>query len=285
MDLAYYPGCSLEATAKEFNLSTKVVCKKLGINLKEIPNWVCCGATSAHSTSKDLSLTLPAQNIALAQEMGLDIAIPCAACFNRMKKTEYALQNDEKRKAEIEETIGFKYTGEIQSISMLEAIAGRYGAKAIGEKVKKPLKGLKVACYYGCLFIRPPRIVTFDDIENPMSMDEIMKALGAEPVKWSYKTDCCGASLSLSASEQVTKWVSKILDMAKEAGAEAIVSACPLCQTNLEMRRENHLKNIMPSLYFTELIGLALDLQETTSWFNKHLVDPKPLLKSLSLIS
>ena len=283
MELAYYPGCSLEATAKEYNLSTKVICKALGITLRELDDWVCCGATSAHSTSQMLALTLPAHNIAKAQELGLDVAIPCAACFNRMKKTEHALKTNEKKRAQIEKTVGFQFTGKVQSISMLEAIAGRFGVKAVAEKVVKPLEGLKVACYYGCLLVRPPQIITFDDPENPMSMDHLVKALGAEPVKWSYKTDCCGASLSLTATDHVVSWVTKIINMAEEAGAQALVTACPLCQSNLEMRRKERLKG-MPAFYFTELIGLALDLPETNTWLGKHLIDPKPLLRSLSLM-
>ncbi len=283
MDLAYYPGCSLEATAKEFNLSAQLAIKALGINLKELDDWVCCGATSAHSTNLDLALTLPAHNLAQAQEAGLDIAIPCAACYNRMKKTEYTLINDPQKREMIEKIVGFKYNGSVKSITLLEAVAGRLGVKAVAEKVQKPLKDLKLACYYGCLLVRPPRLGNFDRPENPTSMDEIMQALGAEPVKWSYKTDCCGASLSLTATDQVVSWVSRILDKAVEAGADAIVTACPLCQSNLEMRRRDRLKGI-PVFYFTELIGLALNVPQTASWLKKHLVNPIPLLQSKSLL-
>ncbi len=283
MDLAYYPGCSLEATAKEFNQSAQLAAKALGINLKELDDWVCCGATSAHSTNLNLALSLPAHNLAQAQKAGLDIAIPCAACYNRMKKTEYALINDPRKREMIEKNAGFKYDGSVKSITLLEAVAGRLGIKAVEEKVQKPLKGLKLACYYGCLLVRPPRLDNFDRPENPTSMDNIMQALGAEPVKWSYKTDCCGASLSLTATDQVVKWVSNILDHAVEAGADAIVTACPLCQTNLEMRRRNRLQGI-PVFYFTELIGLALNVPQTSSWLKKHLINPIPLLQSKSLL-
>ncbi len=282
MELSYYPGCSLEATAKEYNFSAMAVCKALGIELKELDDWICCGATSAHSTNQMLALTLPAQNLAQAQKAGLDIAIPCAACYNRMKRTDHTLKTNDEMRKKIEDIIEFEYTSEINVMSLLEAIADKLGPKAVAEKVTKPLRGLKVACYYGCLLVRPPGIMCFDNPENPMSMDNLVKALGASPVKWSYKTDCCGASLSMTASATVEKWVSRILDMAEEAGAQALVTACPLCQSNLEMRRKTRMSGL-PVFYFTELIGIALDLPDSKNWLVKHLVDPLPLLRALSL--
>lgn len=282
MELSYYPGCSLEATAKEYNLSAMAACKALGIELRELEDWICCGATSAHSTNQKLALTLPAQNLAQAQNMGLDLAIPCAACYNRMKRTDHALKTDEQKRAAIESIIDFKYSGEIKVMSLLEAIVNGMGTKAVAEKVTRPLKDLKLACYYGCLLVRPPQITCFDNPENPMAMDHLMKALGANPVKWSYKTDCCGASLALTASSTVEKWVTRLIDMAEEAGAQAVVTACPLCQSNLEMRRKNGLSGI-PVFYFTELIGIALGLPDSKNWFVKHLIDPAPLLRALSL--
>lgn len=282
MELSYYPGCSLESSAKEYNLSAQAICSALGIELKELEDWVCCGATSAHSTNHKLSIALPAQNIAMAQEAGLDLAIPCAACFNRMKRTDHALRYDEKKRNELEEIVDFKYTGNIKVMSMLETIVSGLGIDAVKQKVQKPLTGLKLACYYGCLLVRPAEITCFDRPENPMSMDNLMKSLGAEPVKWSYKTDCCGANLSLTASSMVEKMVSRILDMAEEAGAQAIVTACPLCQTNLEIRRKNRSSGL-PAFYFTELIGVALGLPDSKNWFVKHIVDPMPLLRSMSL--
>lgn len=281
MELSYYPGCSLEATAREFNMSAVSVSKALGIELRELKDWVCCGATSAHSTNKKLAITLPAQNLAQAQNTGLDITVPCAACYNRMKKTDYLLRTDEEKRKKIEHLIGFKYTGEVKVISMLEAIEGRLGINTVAARVTRPLTGLKLACYYGCLLVRPPAITCFDRPESPVTMDNLMKALGADPVQWSYKTSCCGASLSLTATSKVEKWVTRIVDMAEEAGARALVTACPLCQSNLEMRRKNRGGGI-PVFYFTELIGIALGLPDTGKWLGKHLIDPAPLLRALS---
>ncbi|MCG8401831.1 MAG: CoB--CoM heterodisulfide reductase iron-sulfur subunit B family protein [Firmicutes bacterium] len=282
MKLSYYPGCSLESTAKEYDISTRSVCEALGVKLVELKDWVCCGATSAHSTNHTLSVTLPARNIALAQEHGKDLAVPCSACYNILKKADYAMRNDGAMRSQTEKTVGFDYDGSISILSLLEAIVTGVGAEAIAGKVKKPLTGLDVVCYYGCLLVRPPDITQFDNSENPTSLDNIISSLGARSIPWSYKTDCCGASLSLTSPDIVNKMVGRLLDAAREAGASAIVTACPLCQSNLEMRRAKK-DAVLPSFYFTELIGLALDLPGTDKWLKLHLIDPQPLLRSLSL--
>jgi len=284
VELSYYPGCSLEASAIEYNLSAIAVCEALGIELKELKDWVCCGATSAHSTNPLLAQVLPSQNLALAQEAGLDLAIPCAACYNRLKRADHALRYNETKRKQTEEIIEFKYTGQVRVMSLLEAIVKGLGIDKVAKKVSSPLNGLKVACYYGCLLLRPAEITCFENPENPVFFDQLMKSLGSEPVKWSYKTECCGASLGLTATETVKGMVTPILDMAAEAGAQAIVTACPLCQANLEMRRRNRGEG-MPVFYFTELIGMALGLPDSKNWLVKHLIDPLPLLRSMSIAS
>ncbi|MGQ9556755.1 MAG: CoB--CoM heterodisulfide reductase iron-sulfur subunit B family protein [Desulfurispora sp.] len=283
MELAYYPGCSLEASAKEYNLSALAVSMALGLRLKELDDWACCGATSAHSTNHMLSLALPARNLAIAQEGGLDITIPCAACYSRHKKADYVLRHDQQKRSELEDIVNFKYQGNIKVLSLLETYYDKVGLKAIAGKVVKPLTGLKLACYYGCLLVRPPEITGFDNPENPVSLDQIMSAIGAQPVKWSYKTDCCGANLSATSSSTVTPLVTRIINMAVEAGAQAIVTACPLCQLNLEVRRDNCAD--IPVFYFTELLGLAMELPGSDKWLIKHFIDPMPLLRSLKLMA
>jgi heterodisulfide reductase subunit B len=282
VELSYYPGCSLEASAKEYNQSAQAVCQALGIKLRELKDWVCCGATSAHSTNPLLAQALPSQNLALAQEAGLDLAIPCAACYNRLKRADHALRYNEIKRKQTEAIVDFKYTGQVRVMSLLEAIIKSSGIDNVAKKVTSPLNGLKVACYYGCLLLRPTEITCFDNPENPVLFDQLMKPLGTEPVKWSYKTECCGANLGLTASETVKGMVTRILDMADEAGAQAIVTACPLCQTNLEIRRKN-LNEGMPVFYFTELIGMAMGLPDSKNWLDKHLIDPVPLLRSMSI--
>ncbi len=269
------------STAKEYDMSARVACQALGIELVELKDWVCCGATSAHSTNHLLSVALPSRNVALAQEAGMDLAIPCSACYSRVKKADYVLRNNDDMRQEIENIVDFKYNGSSNVVSLLEVVS-QLDTKAITEKVQKPLKGLKVVCFYGCLLVRPPEVTQFDNTENPMSMDKIVKALGAETIQWSYKTDCCGANLGLTSTKVVQGMVKRLIDAAKEVEAMAIVTACPLCQSNLEMRREERGTDL-PAFFFTELIGLALGLPDTKKWFNLHLVNPNPLLQSLSL--
>lgn len=276
MKIAYYPGCSLEATAKEFGLSSKSVCAALGLDLVELEDWSCCGATSAHNLDHLLSLALPARNIALAQKEGLDLAVPCAACFSRLRKADYALRHDEQACREIEEVVDFKYSGKIKVISLLEAVIDRAGMKNIASNVVSPLNGLKVVCYYGCLMVRPPEVSGFDRVENPVMMDRLVETLGGTPLRWSYKTECCGASMAMTNTNVVQDLVGRLVNAATEAGASAIVTACPLCQSNLEMRQTSGSK--MPSFYFTELMGLAFGLAEAKGWMTKHLVDPSRVL-------
>lgn len=283
MQFAYYPGCSLESTGKEFDHSIRAVCKAMEIDLVELPDWICCGSTSAHAISEHLAITLPAQNIALAEKMNLNPIVPCSACYNRLKTAEYVIKNNTEAKQQLEGILGCQFSGKVTTKSALEAFTKDIGLEAVTKRVKNKLSGLKVVCYYGCLTSRPRDMVAFEDPENPQSMDKLVKALGAEPLTWSYKTDCCGASLSITRSDVVYGMTGKILAGAMEAGAMAVVTTCPLCQTNLETRRAPGVK--IPIFYFTELMGLAFDLPETGQWFKRHMVDPLPLIRSLNKVS
>ncbi|WP_031515009.1 CoB--CoM heterodisulfide reductase iron-sulfur subunit B family protein [Desulfofalx alkaliphila] len=281
MKFAYYPGCSLESTAKEFDQSIRAISSALDVELVELPDWTCCGSTSAHATNHKLALALAAQNLALAEESKLNPVVPCSACYNRLKTAEHSIRKNDELRGQMEGLLGHRFTGEITTKSALEAFANDVGLVAIAKRVEKKLSGLKVVCYYGCLTSRPVKEVAFEDPENPQSMDKIVKALGAEPINWSYKTDCCGASFSITRSSMVYGMTGRILDAAVEAGAHAIVTTCPLCQMNLETRRKPEMK--IPVFFFSELMGLAFGLSETQSWFKKHMVDPTPLIKSLQL--
>lgn len=282
MKVSYYPGCSLHGTAKEYDQSVRAVSRALGIELKEVDDWSCCGATSAHSTNFKLSIALPARNLVAAEKDALDVMVPCAACFNRFKTAEHHLKADKQLKGEVEEIIGGKYHGGIAIRNPIDIIFKDIGLDALEGKVKKPLKGLKPVSYYGCLLLRPPEICEFDDYENPVILDKILNTLGADARPWSYKTDCCGGSLTISRTDLVGKMVSKIMTMAREAGANCVVTACPVCMANLDMRAGDNVR--LPVFYFTELIALALGLQGPDTWFKLHNVDPRPLMKSLTLI-
>ncbi len=281
---SYYPGCSLESTAKEYDQSMQAVAKILDIDLEELPDWSCCGASSGHCTNHQLSLALPARNLALAEKEGRELAVACAACFLRFKQTNHELRANDSLRQEIEKIIGMPYKGSVEVRHLLDIFSREVGLEEIKRKVKKPLKGLKLAAYYGCYLVRPPEITQFDDPENPTIMDDMLNALGAEAVDWSHKVECCGGNLLLSRADIVSKLVGDICQAATEAGAAAIVTACPLCQANLDTRQPNPEK--IPVLHFSELLGLALGVEEKTvkSWWKRHINSPEGVLKSQNLI-
>ena len=279
---AYYPGCSLHSTGLEYGLSTRSVFYHLGMELVELPDWNCCGASSAHALDPRLAIALPPRNLALAQAIGHDLVAPCAACFNRMRGADHTLRTDAAIRAEVEGLVGFKFSGEIAIRPVLAVLHDDYGTNHLAQQVQRPLHGLRVVPYYGCLLVRPPEITQFDNPDDPQVMASLLRAAGAEVMAWSHATDCCGGSLSLSRSDVVESLVGRLAGRAREAGAQALVTACPLCQVNLEMRQTG--ENKVPAFYFTELLGLAFGLPDTSKWWSKHLIDPRPLLRDLGLV-
>jgi len=285
---ALYPGCSLETGGIEYGMSSHAVAHALGIEFLEVPDWNCCGASSAHMTDHLLSLALPARVLALAETLPVtEMVAPCAACHQRFAAVEYELSRDEDLKRKVNSLLERPYTGKVKLRSYLDIFANSETLEEITKKVKRSLKGLKVACYYGCLFVKPPKVVNFvDDPENPQAMDNIMRALGAEPLPWPYKTECCGASLGMTKEDACTKLCNDILKVAKDSGADCIVAACPLCQQNLDMRQISVEKKYgtqyrMPIPFFTQLIGLALGLDPKTLGFKKLFVDPAGVLRKV----
>ncbi|MFA6809143.1 MAG: CoB--CoM heterodisulfide reductase iron-sulfur subunit B family protein [Eubacteriales bacterium] len=285
MKYAYFPGCSLSSTGKEYDMSTRQVAKVMGIELWEIPEWNCCGASSGHLTNHLLSLALPARNMAIAEEAGLDVAIPCAACYMRSKAAEVAVKQSEEMRNSIEEVIERKYAGDSKARALLDIIANDLDSSSIKEKVKIQLSGIKAACYYGCLLVRPTE-TGFDDPEDPQTMDKIMRDLGAETVEWSDKTECCGASHASTRTEIGLKMMERIFDGAKNAGANCIVTACPMCLNNLDMRQVQVEKAAgkkygLPVYYFTEMMGLAYGIAPEKLGLNKHFVDAMGLVNKV----
>ncbi len=281
---AYYPGCSLDATGIEYNMSAKAVAKHLGVQLEEIDDWNCCGASAAHYTSHLLSIALPARTLALAEKQELDVAVPCAACFNRMKAAVVEVRESEETKRKVNEVIGMEYNAKYDVKNLLDVLVNDVGLERIKEAVTRPLTGLKVASYYGCLLVRPPKLVAFDDPENPMTMDNLVEALGGEPVDWSYKVECCGASHSTSKPDVGMPMIKNILNNAKLNGANCILTACPLCFINLDMRQKQagQLANTdfdLPVFYFTQLMGLAIGYSAKEMALEKHFVNPMKLLE------
>ena len=283
MKYAYYPGCSLTSTAREYDLSVRAICSSLGIELTELADWNCCGASSGHSTNRWLAHALAGRNLALAERAGLDIAVACPACYVRLRTTSKEMKDNPQQRDELANLLDMPYEVKYSTRHLLDIIFNDIGPEELKKRVVKPLKTLKLVCYYGCYLVRPPAVVAFDDPENPQSMDMLLDALGADVRDWSGKVDCCGGSLSLSKREIASQLVADITEMAQRAGAQAIVTACPLCHSNLEMRQAAGKQNRLPIFYFTELIGLAIGITEARSWFKKHMISPLNLLASQGL--
>jgi heterodisulfide reductase subunit B len=284
--IAYYPGCSLHSTAIEFNSSTKAVCKALGMKLIEPRGWICCGSSAAHKSDPESAMLLPMENLSLIEQSGFtEVTMPCAACFNRHKSAQFGLRHDGQKKAEIDQAIGYEFQDAVHVSTLSEAILNRVGAEDVAEKVNKPLEELKVVCYYGCLMTRPPEVTGAEHPDNPTDMDQLMEALGAEVIDWSYKTSCCGAAHTLTQPDIVIKLSGGLVNHAREAGAEAIVVACPLCHANLDARQfQMDLEEPMPVLYFTQLMAVALGLPAKKVALDKNLTDPRPLLRAKGLL-
>jgi heterodisulfide reductase subunit B len=293
---AFYPGCTLHSTGVEFGMSTELVGQVLGLEMVEIEDWNCCGASSAHSMDPTLFLALPARNLALAQKTGPDdLAIPCAACYSRTAAADLALQQDAAFRARMESTLGFQYQDRVRPRNLLDIVANDFSQAQLAAPVVQPLAGLKVVSYYGCLLIRPPQYTAhWDDPEHPQSMDYVLELLGAEAVPWSYGVDCCGGSLTLNRSDVVVHLVDRLARAAHEAGAEALVTACPMCMANVDGRQKYRAGPPIPRpprpdyaplpiFYFTELMALAYGLS-LDKVLGKHLVDPRPLLGRLELV-
>ena len=284
MKVSYYPGCSLDGTASEYNQSLEAVSKKLDIELAELKDWTCCGASSAHVTNDKLAVGLAGRNLLIADQAGMDLMVPCAACFQRLKAADKHL-----RTGELIEGLARKYEGKFNIKHSADMIWESVGEKKITALVKKPLIGLKPVCYYGCLTTRPPKITDAVNPEDPQAMDDILKALGADVKVWSYKTDCCGGNLMLTNTEIAKKLVKKLFDMAEEAGANCMVVGCPMCHSNLDTRESSILKENgdhynIPVYYFSELMGLAYGEEHIDKWLNKHFTESKSLLKANNLL-
>jgi heterodisulfide reductase subunit B len=299
---AFYPGCTLHSTGVEFGASTDLVCHTLGLELLEIPDWNCCGASSAHSMDHTLFLALPARNLAQAQQIppedeaaDLSLAIPCAACFSRTAAADLALRNDPDFRTQMESVLDFQFSGRVRPRNLLDILANDFSPAQLTAHLSNPLRDLKVVSYYGCLLVRPPAYThRWDDPEHPQSMDYLLQLMGAQPLPWSYGVDCCGGSLTLNRADVVVHLVDILARAALEAGADALVTACPMCMANVDGRQKYRGElpiprppkpdyEPLPIFYFTELMALAFGLP-MHKVLARHLVDPRPLLKRQEII-
>ncbi len=290
MKVSYYPGCSLEETAAAFDLSARRVCEHLDVDLEEIPDWACCGSSPALKMDRLLSTSLAANNLAQARRQQLEsVVIPCPFCFRRLLSAQQETQSNPQARQAVQEAIGAEPDENLKVVSLLGFLRYAVGLEAIGAKVQKPLKGLKVLPYYGCYLVKPAAVTHYDDPENPVSMDQLLAALGAEVLPWDFKTECCGASLAVSKTDMVCDLSGRIIQEAAYRETDAIVVACQLCQANLDMRqaqigKQHGRQYHIPVVYFTQLMGLAFGISYKELGMQRHLTSPKAMLKSKGVI-
>jgi heterodisulfide reductase subunit B len=282
MKYAYYPGCSLEGMAVDYNESTLAIAEVLGIELVEVPGWSCCGSTPAHCTDQLLATALPVKNMIAAKEVADQMLVCCSACFSRFKFAQKHLEEKDDIRAKLGEMMPIEQIQGMQVRHFIDVLIKDIGAERIAEAKKRELD-LKVACYYGCLLTRPPKVTNFDDPEDPRFMDDLLTAVGIETVEWPYKMECCGASFSLTRTGIVLRLCADILQIAKEAGADCIAVACPLCHANLDMRQSDIKKKLdiecdIPIFYFTQLLGMAFGLELGKLGIGRSLVSCEALL-------
>lgn len=281
MKLSYYPGCSLEGTALDYDQSVREICGKLDIELVEIPDWNCCGASSAHMTDHEIGMRLPMRNLLLAADACHDILVPCAACFQRLKAADKALRENSIL-WDIKE-----YAPAYEIIHISTFLARPEILAAIKQKVTCNLEELAIACYYGCLSLRNPRVTDSPNCEMPETLEQIVTAIGAKPVAWSHRTECCSGSLTMARPDIAEKLVGDIVTAARRAGAGAMVTDCPMCQANVESRQSPQLSTggidaAIPVFFATELIAAALSGTYPTKQQKLHLVSPAVLSRAMT---
>ena len=290
-EVAYYPGCSSHGTAREFDMSARVAAELVGLKLVEPEGWVCCGSSAAHATSHLLATALPMRNLTLIEAAGYArVTTPCASCFSRLKAAVHDVGRDGELKRAVEAEIGEPYSGSVEVEHLVDTFADAVGYDRVQQAAKKPLAGLKVVCYYGCLLTRPREVTGAEHVEYPMKMDYLLRAAGAETLDWSYKTECCGSSLALSETEVALRLSERVLANAVAVGAEAIVVACPLCQSNLDARQRQINARLgkdyrLPVMYFTQALGLAFGAEPRQLGLDKLIVSADEVLAAKGIVS
>jgi len=286
MKYSYYPGCSMEAGGREYAESLAYVNRAIGLDFIEIADWNCCGATAGHAMSHELGLALPARNVALSaqQQPDLPIVVPCASCYSRMKYAVQAARGAEKDK--LCRLTGLPVDGNVEIVSLLDAYLTPAATAAIRAAIAKPLDGLRAACYYGCLYTRPPKITGAENTEDPRNMDELLRLAGADTVEWDFKTECCGAAHHVDLPQESRPLLYRIFKNARANGAMALVTACPLCMMNLDMRQGA--VNMaygedfdIPVYFFTELLAVAMGAAFKECGVASHFHPAKKLLQNL----
>lgn len=276
--VSYFPGCSCHGTGIEYDLSSRDVCAALGVELAELEDWNCCGTSSAHAVEARLSIALCARNFRLARDQGQETVVtPCAACFSRLKHAAVHIRDHGAPEGmpDLVEAPEVLHLLDVLTLpEVLEAMESWPG--------RRPLSGLKAVCYYGCLTVRPPGVTGAPCPENPTTMDRLLTLMGAEVLAWPSKTECCGSSLSLTRSDLVVSAVTGIAEMAARAGAEVMVTACPLCFVNVDTRQAG--PRPVPVMYFTELMAFYLGLPAARRTLWRHQVSPTSALRARGVV-
>ncbi|MBP8707938.1 MAG: CoB--CoM heterodisulfide reductase iron-sulfur subunit B family protein [Caldisericia bacterium] len=290
MDYAYYPGCSLESTSPDFNISTNALIKFLDLGIDEIPDWTCCGASALHPQDKLLSVALPALTIESANKIKKDIMVQCPACLAHLKESRNVISEGGELAEQLSKILeGHDISPNINIKHFSEILLNEYGLGNLQDKVVRKLNGLKVVCYYGCVIVRPKKLMQYDDPENPTIMDKLISITGADVLDWPFKTRCCGASYSISRVDVVYDLTYEILSMAKKVEANAISVLCPLCHVNLDLRQKAIEQRYgekfnLPVFYYTQLLGLSFGIDPKELALDRLFVSPFPLLESNNLI-
>jgi heterodisulfide reductase subunit B len=284
MGIPYYPGCTLSTKAQNYDRSGRAVAAALGLALEEIPEWQCCGATFPLMLDDSMALIAPTRVLYQAQQAGERVATLCAICFHVLRRSQALLERDPEMLERINWFTEQEYRG-VRIVHFLEVLRDDLGWETLAEQVVRPLTGLRVAPYYGCLLLRPYEEIGLDDPENPDILHALVRALGAEPVDFPYNIECCGSYLTVK-DPQVSETLSReIVVSARDHGAQVIVTACPLCQFNLDYpQRETEVGRTgdeIPVLYFTQLMAVALGLPEEDWGLDKHYVDATSLTAAI----
>ncbi len=289
MEYLYFPGCTLYTKAKNFDQTARNCSTLLGFELRELSNWTCCGATFPLATDNLMALLPPARILARARQEGMVLTTLCSICFNVIKRTNRLIQKDGEKREKINNFIEMDYKGDLEVLHYLEVLKREIGFREIKNRMSKSLNGIKLAAYYGCMLLRPFDEIGFDDKERPKIFEEFLALLGAEPIDFPYKIECCGSFQSVGAPDIATECSYRILASAIKNGAEAIVSTCPMCTFNLDHKqseiKQKHLDfKLIPVFYFTQLLGITLGLDHQTLGFELNAVDPLKILKEKGLI-
>jgi heterodisulfide reductase subunit B len=288
MRYSYYPGCSLKGTGRAYEESLLAVCSALGTEMEEVKDWNCCGATAYMSVNEMYAFALGARNLAIAEQKQQDLVAPCSACYLNLEKAQHYLEEypdkGEVVKSSLKEA-GLDYKGKVRVRHPLDVMINDIGIDKITRKVTHPLKGVKVAPYYGCQIVRP--YSTFDDPNHPSTLDRLLKALGAEIVPYPLKTRCCGGSMTGTLPAVGLQLVHLLLKEAHRRGANIMVTVCPLCQFNLDSYQEEisarfQDKIRMPIVYFTQLVGLAMGLNPRELGLQRGIVSAEPAFKEMA---